>query len=639
MFLGLFVNYDYHINESRIERKSQESFFYQNGFLTFSNDNTIGLPIPLVGLIRDDGTLEVVNHHNFEIASFYLSIDDFLNSVKKLKYGYKIPIVVLDKTIKQVVLVRDLFGTIPLYYIHIPGKLYAFSSSLSSLVSLKEIEDFLEPDVAKISAYLTWMKDGNPGNSSSFFLHIKKLLPGNLITIGTENLTTSAFHQFDLINSSEMSGIGQYGSKFQSIFQESVSDSLPTDRKIKVAAQLSGGLDSSSICGMIRKCENDLEFDTIYVDTDTALTSESGYAMDVARSIHSNHHSVRLDSHHLQSAELHIELFGHPDYMQNSAVVNKSVMETAKSLGCSVLFSGHPGDAIVGYGLNYLKTLFSQRNWPELYSILSKDLNLSQSYKNSGSENPLYRIIYSFISQEKSILNRLELIALIFKASKFFNIPLRYFINHAFRKIKDTYALPSSILNADIEEIKQTASPYQYCVIDDYVLSNSLIDDKEHFNSPFSEQMININEEFYILDQYYAVSHSFPFLDKELFELSMVVPSKDKYASGSRRGHLREAMKGIIPEGVRTRRSKANFGLYGRQSALTMLAQSEHLLSHDSDVWNYVDMSKFEQAKSLLGNERKPLYIHNKMQFYVSRTIYLAIWLDKLKNRSFHSFL
>jgi asparagine synthase (glutamine-hydrolysing) len=59
------------------------------------------------------------------------------------------------------------------------------------------------------------------------------------------------------------------------------------------------------------------------------------------------------------------------------------------------------------------------------------------------------------------------------------------------------------------------------------------------------------------------------------------------------------------------------------------------LVSNESQVWEYVDKVNFNKSVRLLLNDKEELYVYNRVMFFVSKTIYLAIWLSKVKNRLF----
>jgi asparagine synthase (glutamine-hydrolysing) len=56
----------------------------------------------------------------------------------------------------------------------------------------------------------------------------------------------------------------------------------------------------------------------------------------------------------------------------------------------------------------------------------------------------------------------------------------------------------------------------------------------------------------------WALDARHPFMDKRLIEFCLALPPQQKLRAGWSRHILRNAMKGVLPEAVRTRRSKAN---------------------------------------------------------------------------------
>jgi asparagine synthase (glutamine-hydrolysing) len=160
---------------------------------------------------------------------------------------------------------------------------------------------------------------------------------------------------------------------------------------------------------------------------------------------------------------------------------------------------------------------------------------------------------------------------------------------------------------------------------------------KMAFDDVFNAQAIIASEQFFALACHYRISNLFPFYDKDLFEFCISIPMRTKFGVGLGRQHFREAMKDLLPEKVRTRPLKANFSIYGRQAALRLATQSTALMEkEDNPVWQYVEKSKFEECLSILFTEGLPDYKHSRSQFFVTRTISLAIWLHWLRENNLY---
>jgi len=632
MFLGYFSSVPT-VRNSQIQ-EAQKTISYCNGFLSFFPIQDTSSHPYVLAILGVDDTICVKNVPEGNFKTKFNSYIEFFEYLEEKSYYSKITTILYDENKCEVTIIRDLFGTTPLFYIHIPHKLFAFSSSLASLILIPELKSYLDLNDSRVSEYLSWLWDSNLYTTSTFFTHFSTVLPGHKITLNLKNSESSVFHKLDLSKRDTPNDLMESGEIFRSIFKESVQNALKENEFI--SAQLSGGLDSSSVCCMIRDCQQNIPIHTIYTDTGTVLTDEISFVDEVTKKIDSTNYVIQPEPNDFEIASLHISLYGHPEYMQNSPSLNRTMIQCAKSYGSSSLFSGHPGDAIVGYGDDYISELFKAGQWSILRDILSDPeiqlLNLVND--KNDQDNPNFKIVYSLLAQEKSRLNKYELIKLVFKVSRSFNIPLSFFFSNGIRKLTDKFILPTSVLRN--KTILGQNTNIRHCNSTESVIGIERMTDPDHYNYLYGTQSMSFNEEIYILDSYYKVNNVFPLYDKALLEYCMIVPSQIKYNNGLRRGHFREAMKGILPELVRIRRSKGNFGMYGRRATLSLYSQAEEVLAEDSLVWKYVDKSKFNRSLNLLMNDSQPLYIYNRTLFFVSRTIYLAIWLHKLKNRDFH---
>lgn len=601
-----------------------------NGFYYY-NESKCNNTYQLLGKINTDGSIQIKNRFEINFQTYFLCYDDFISYIKSQNFFFKLSVILFDEKNIEFHLCRDLFGQTPLYFIHIPDKIIAFSTSLSSLVTLPSLVSYLDINTTRVSEYLTWFGDSTSYSTSTFYSNFESVLPGEKVILSQSNKSRQQFCAFSPVANKNSSSKEKSGEEFQRLFKRSVERSL--NKTTAIAAQLSGGLDSSSISSTIRQLEPDKDIYTIYADTNTLFTDEQKFANEVADDIHSKHHVIRPEFSALESATLHTSIYAHPEYMQNSSALNRSIITSAVSYGCSNLFSGHPGDAIVGYGKEFIVDLFNRGQWYTLKQSISV-ANQQMEHLNLGVENPSHKIIYSLLATKKGVLPWYKILGLVIKASKYFNIPPAYFVKSAYRKVIDRFKIPRSILNTsrlsklDMTEINESISVNNP---DDPGLSM--------FYDVFTRQLIIINEEFYILDNYYGIQHEFPFYDKDLFEFCMSVPAEIKYDNGRHRGHLREGMKGILPENVRNRTSKANFGLYGRKATIELYYDSQELLANHENIWEFVNKKEFDRSVRLLLDDNEELYVYNKMLFFVSRTIYLAIWLKQLKDGSFKSLI
>ncbi len=189
---------------------------------------------------------------------------------------------------------------------------------------------------------------------------------------------------------------------------------------------------------------------------------------------------------------------------------------------------------------------------------------------------------------------------------------------------------PQSILRNDI---LAEFNPVSNFALTKSFGSDTSDDIQQCLTDVYNAQAISQNEAFHALGLHYGISIRSPFYDKELFELCMSVPTLTKYGNGQGRAHFREAMKGILPDYVRTRHDKGVVGFGGRTITLRLLDQAKSFLFESEEVWKYVDKDKFLKEVQILSEDNLPAYKYNRPLFHITRTISLAVWLEWLKKQ------
>ena len=182
-----------------------------------------------------------------------------------------------DIKAKELVLARDRAGIKPLYYTFL-GKKLIFGSEIKCIL---QDEDFpRELDKEALTSYLTY---GTVMGDKTLFEGVKKLLPGQILKYDGENTN---FKKLDI---AWKAPVEDYSAKsLEKLFDTVVKDQMISH--VPLGAFLSGGLDSSSIVGMMAKHSDD-ELDTFTVgfgqDSD-----EIYYAKVVAEHFGTKHHEL-----------------------------------------------------------------------------------------------------------------------------------------------------------------------------------------------------------------------------------------------------------------------------------------------------------------------------------------------------------
>jgi asparagine synthase (glutamine-hydrolysing) len=619
LYIGLL---NFNQSESKVDFGSLcDNFRFENFSINFDS-SFLSKNAQLI-LYRDySGVVRIINKSAPDIPGQFASFKDFLKHIKQQNLYHKTSFVYYDYSAKQVTLKRDEFGLCPSYYTYIENKSLVISTSLAYLNNSNFPEFRFTPNNKKIREYLDWNNDSLIYSGDTFLSNVYSVLPGATILLSPDRVIQEAREPDNKPNHVGVRSLTEIGEDVKYLLSKSIKNLIAEEGT--VSCQLSGGLDSSSIAAMTRQLFPAIKLNTFYFDTETSLTDEGLYAEMVAAQINSKHRSVTPNENLFEAGYLHTSIFGYPDYMTNGASLHQtSVLETIQAK-CKITLAGQGGDAVIGYGNEYLHQNFRDQNWGKLKEMFNSPNFQKLGYFNRQSkELEFYKTIYSLIATSKKDFKMLPFLINSVKASMFFGIPFIFFAKKGIRKLNDWISLPSSIINQDytfpelsISEVIDFQNNPQYSNWDENI---------------FNKHSITINEQFYLLSFFNDIRHVFPFYDKDLLEYCNAVPEEIKYDSGRRRGHLREAMKGILPEPVRTRTTKGNFGTYGRRAALLLYQQSRDLLTHQAPIWEYVNKSEFEKSVKLLSAPDKALYVYNYTQFNVFKTINLAIWLDILR--------
>lgn len=547
-----------------------------------------------------------------------------------------------DEIQQTLYLSRDIFGVIPTYYIHIPGSFVAFSTSLVSLLKMPVCRPYVQLDADRIVSYSRFRGDQSSSYSSgTFFQNIKTVLPGHIISITSEKVTTKRFASFDPYKWSHLHSIEEYAEAFKDIFFRSVEKTIDLSQE-KLGAHLSGGMDSSSISAVVKAIDPDLALHTLYLDTKTKYSDEIGFADEVAQKIGSIHHEVPPSNEDFEIISRYTSVYGHPECMVISPSSQGSLMEFASHLGCKILLIGHDGDSVVGSGLEKLTKAYSERNWAELMELIIKRApyaSISRAIPQWASlhsdekvkQYTKHLIVSKFFEQIKR-LKYLEIVKLLNESSREMNVSLRHFLTAGmeklWKKLIRTKTLEGTILKQEFTAVRVAKREN----LADLLRGDLPLTYKVWFDDVFNGQTIIASEQFFALGNHYGLENRFPFYDKDLFELCISVPMEVKFGRGIGREHFREAMKGLLPESVRSRPGKANFSIYGREAALRLYYQSTGLMQDDSNlVWHFIDKQKYLNSAAILVDQRASESNHTLSQFHVTRAISLAIWFDWLK--------
>lgn len=439
----------------------------------------------------------------------------------------------LDRRKGKVLAVRDRFGIKPLYYWVSPMGDVAFASEIKQFAVLDGWAAKLNPQ--RVYDYLTWGLTDH--SRETLFSGVFQVRPGELLEIGVPGarsngdavIPTEPAVPTRWYNLSPRPFTGSFedaAAEFHDIFTQSIRVRLRAD--VPVGSCLSGGIDSSSIvCTMDRllpSAQPSLQR-TFSACARVPRYDERFFIDEVVR-------SARVGAHYVYPSlpDLFTDLdciTHHQDepFGSTSIFAQWCVFRLARENGVTVMLDGQGADEqLAGYHSFFgprLAGLFKNRQFARL-----------------GAEVRAIKRVHGLreVAALKAMLGML--------------------IPTALRPLARGIGSRTSVSPAWLDAQRLGADPE-----DPYARRGAVTDSVQAFSHA---QLTSTNLQMLLhWEDRDSMAHSLearlPFLDFNVVEFTLGLPEEYKLKMGMTKRVLREAMRGIIPESIRSRTDKLGF--------------------------------------------------------------------------------
>jgi asparagine synthase (glutamine-hydrolysing) len=190
----------------------------------------------------------------------------------------------------ELILARDPFGEKPLYYLELPNGGLAFASELQALEKLPNFD--AEVNLDAMAELLMFQYIGAP---RTIYMSVKKLPPGHWMRVAQDQPSkVGRYFEFSPGRADpDVRPLPALADELEDILLRSIRRRLISD--VPLGAFLSGGVDSSTVCALIRK-KLGLPLETFSIGFRNAPESEHKAARRIARRIGCNHHDQILSA-------------------------------------------------------------------------------------------------------------------------------------------------------------------------------------------------------------------------------------------------------------------------------------------------------------------------------------------------------
>lgn len=414
---------------------------------------------------------------------------------------------VYDKADESVFIARDRYGIKPLYYYESEEGII-FASEIPSILAVSENIDN-SADNQAIFDYLVFNRTDQ--STDTFFKKIKKLQHGHTLKIKSGKKNIKPWYKLKDNLENPFSSSDEY----RSVFSSSLALRLRSD--VPVGVCLSGGLDSSSIVSVLLE-----DFKKTDLNTFSAVYGkgykgdESGFISEFSKDLSNMYYTTPTGETLYEDMYDFVKAHGEP-VPSTSPYAQFKVMELAQKHVVVTLDGQGADEALGGYHYffgNYYKELLRE------FRLINLITECFKYYK-------LHRSLYAY------------------KTLAFFLLPEGLKTK---ARLSEKGYLDTSFSNSYSVDNIIAAKLY-----DSPDLQSALLN---HFEYKL-EHLLKWEDRN---SMWFSLESRVPFLDYRLVEGTLAMPSNKIINQGITKQVLRSAMKGVLPERIRTRQDKIGFG-------------------------------------------------------------------------------
>jgi len=464
---------------------------------------------------------------------------------------------ICDSVERRVFAARDPFGVKPLFF-WASGSTFRFGSEPKQLLVFPEVA--VEPENCAVVEHLM----GSPkARELTFFKGVHRLKAGHYLVATVDGVSQRAYWHPQQSGGLDLPLDEEYAVRFRALFKQAIANRLGTDWP--VGAQLSGGLDSSSVVAMAAEVYNDAGISLPRLET--LSETYAGFPCDETPYIEVMSERLPFNSRRIECSEFDLASSIEAELWKEDGPTpeltpdrTRRISEVLSSLGARTLLTGYGGDELA----------WNPESAPDLLrqgQVLSA---VRQSWQLSRlpDEGPFSTILSRAIVQSMPSGLRVSLAALRPGRARGFPPHLNPGLDH------------------DLGEGEEPVAPGpEFGSMAQDAVFRWLTDPLLHWNLERLEQRYAA----------WTLELRHPFFDRRLAELVLAIPFARRIAPpGKRKALLQDAMKGLLPPEILRRRSQAVFDSYFLEAWRQWRPTLKEVI-HSSDEWlsePYTDREK-----------------------------------------------
>jgi asparagine synthase (glutamine-hydrolysing) len=430
-----------------------------------------------------------------------------------------------DDRMKRLFLSRDRLGVRPLYYTW-KDKCFIFSSEIKAILSDPGITR--EVDWIGLDQLFTLWCTLPP---RTVFKGIEELPPGSCLSVEEGRTRVWPHWRLDYGQGCESLSDADWSERLKSLLIDATRIRLRSD--VPVGSYLSGGLDSTIVTSIIRKCTN-TQLKTFSISFEAAEFDERQYQQEAVRYLNTDHHEIRVTGKDI--AEVFPEVVRHTEspLLRSAPAPLYLLSKLVRKYDYKVILSGEGSDEILG-GYDIYKEAKIRRFWAKHPDSNIRPLLLRRLYpylQNLHAQPVEYLKAFFQISSttvQDPLFSHLPRWELTTKIKAFFSQDVRSEIGTYSVLDEVRGSLPARF--ADWDPFHQAQYLETRILLPGYILSSQ--GDR--------------------VGMAHSVEGRFPFLDHRVVEMAARIPPKQKMKVLNEKYILKKATGELIPASARTR--------------------------------------------------------------------------------------
>ncbi|MDD5034410.1 MAG: asparagine synthase (glutamine-hydrolyzing), partial [Methylococcaceae bacterium] len=464
-----------------------------------------------------------------------------------------------DKRKRILFAARDRIGIKPLYYYQKSQQTFVFASEIFPLFQAAGIDK--QPDRNAIEYFLA---TSDLQHERTLFEDIRRLPPASTLSLRDGRLTLRQYWRPSSGHDTREVDLDAHAEQLQGLLTDAVKSQMRS--AYPIGCLLSGGLDSSSVLSLAsRMTTGQHALSAFSMVFDKLPCDERNYIQEVINATGVEWVPSVVDGKDLDGWQTLDECYARqPEWPVQDLPASATlwpITDAARDRGIRVMLTGTGGDQVAQGSPYYLADLLSSFRFISLFREL-KHYRFSRQVIRSWMLNPL---IPNWVWRTQHRLKQ-------FQGKR---DDSWYLSTQDHCVWRNPYTLPKS-------QFANLATWHQACYVADSLLSLYL----DGWWDP--------------LGSHSQLEFRHPFFDTRVMEFLLSLPAEEKLWRGMSKIVLRQSMKGVLPEIIRERRTKAEFSPIVGLALQSMKINPGGLIMSRLGI---VDSSRVEALKARNGSE------------------------------------